>query len=246
MNAWKSYDRERGGWGNHAALHIKATIREFIRDKTKGYRVPAWVYESLYKVEAFRRQYWKDHNGAEPTIKEVAKALDMKYHKVKELMEIDQRTTSLDIDISEEGDGITIADTIEDPDARFEDEVIESMFISEFIQKVTKYLTEDELKALGLTMGLNCRRHQLKEVAEILEISDTYAAELRNKAFRKIRRSGYAMQLQRELDEITSWYRSPNYETEGISGNGKHSSVERIVLEREENRKKVSRSNERP
>ena len=233
INALESYEPERGSWSNHAVTHIKATIRTFIRDKTKGYRVPAGVYEALYKIETFRREYWKHNKGTEPTIAEVARALGMKYHNVKELMTVDQRTTSLDIDISEDGDGLTLGDTIEDPKANFEDNVIESVFISEFIEQVNQYLNEDEQKALGLLMGLNGRQYQLKEVAAILNTSETYAAELKSKALRKIRRSGYVMQLQRELDDITGWYKSPNYQTAKVTGGSPGSSVERIVLERE-------------
>ena len=244
MNALESYDPEKGSWSNHAVTHIKATIRSFIRDKTKGYRVSAGVYEALYKIETFRREYWKHNKGTEPTIAEVARALGMKYHNVKELMGVDQKTTSLDINISEDGDGLTLGDTIEDPDANFEDNVIESVFISEFIEQVSQYLNEDELKALGLLMGLNGRQYQLKEVATILNTSDTYAAELKNKALRKIRRSAYAMQLQRELDDMTGWYKSPSYSNEKVTGGAIESPVERIVFEREKHRNRLMNGEE--
>ncbi|MDP0971932.1 sigma factor, partial [Klebsiella pneumoniae] len=66
MNSLETYDPGKGSFSNHAATHIKATIRAYIRDKSKGLRVPAHVYETLFKIESFRRHYSKN-NKTEPT-----------------------------------------------------------------------------------------------------------------------------------------------------------------------------------
>ncbi|WP_422487126.1 sigma-70 family RNA polymerase sigma factor [Gudongella sp. DL1XJH-153] len=239
MNSLDSYDPGKGSFSNHAATHIKATIRAYIRDKSKGLRVPAWVYESLYKIEAYRRHYTRDNNEKEPTIKEISGALKIPYRKVKELMDIEQNVTSLDVDISQEGEGITLGDMIEDPEGCFEDDVVESVFINGFIEQIKSYLRDEELEALRLNLGLNCKEHQLKEVARIINRDPGYTAEIRNKALRKIRRSAYAKQLEKELDEVTSWYSSPRYDTDRVTGGNPSSPVERIVIDREKKLKKL-------
>ena len=238
MNSLETYDPGKGSFSNHAATNIKATIRAYIRDKSKGLRVPAHVYETLFKIESFRRHYSKN-NKTEPTIREISEALDIPYKKVDELLSIDQDVSSLDIELSDEGEGFTLGDTLEDQESYFEEEVVNSVFIEEFLVIANEYLKDEELEALRLNLGLNCREHQLKEVSRIINKEPGYIAELRNKALRKIRRSAYAKQLERELDEITSWYSSPRYDTDRVTGGNPSSPVERIALDRERKLKKL-------
>lgn len=236
MNAIESYDPEKGSFSNHAAIHIKATVRAYIRDKTQSIRISAGAYQTLYKIESFRREYIRQ-NVREPTIREVSEALSLPYKKVEELLEANRSVSSLDSPISED-EASTLIDVIEDPESDFTERVCDSVLAQEILTAAKETLNEKEHDVLRMTYGLN---YSLKTISSILDVNYSYTAELRAKAIRKLKRSKYIAGLERELDEGTVWYRSQRFDSEGIRGTAQHSPVERIVMEREQRRKKLER-----
>lgn len=240
INGLNTYDPEKGTFKNHIAIYIKASIRAYIRDKASGLRVPSWLYETLYKVESFKRDFYNKYQR-EPTIQEISDILDIKYSKLEKILSINRKVSSLDIVITGEDSEYSIGEVIKDDNINIEDDVISSVFIDSFLKSIEDNLKEDEIEALRLNLGLNCMEYQMTEVSKILNRSYQDSVNLKNQAIKKIRKSSYGMQLIRELDEITPWYTSPKYSDKGIRGEYYESPVERLVLMREQRLKKMEK-----
>jgi RNA polymerase sigma factor (sigma-70 family) len=200
INGIESYDPEKGSFSNHAAIHIRAKVGSYIRDKTRGLRIPAHVYEDLHKIRTFKRDYL-NVNGYYPSTEDISQGLNMDQARVEEYLSINQSTASLDKSISEDGEDITLGDTLEDVESKFEDRVLSSVFVEEFMLDMKQYLETEEHEMIRLSLGLDCREHQLKEVARILDYSIKDAQKVKNQAFRKVRGSQYVRDLYNERRE---------------------------------------------
>ncbi len=237
MAAIESYDPDKGSFSGHAVYRIKASITEYIRDKAQPLRVPARIYETLYKVDVFKEKY-ENQYYKKPTMIEISAALDIPMKRLKFILDIDRNVASLDSYITAEGE-TSLGEIIEDPESDFSESILSSIFVDETIEQFKHYLNESEFNVVVLSLGLNCKEHSYKEISELLEIPYKDIATIKTDCMRKLRRTGYMTRIKRELDEETIWYQSPSYDNVITKKSYKQSPVENIVMRRESNRKSL-------
>lgn len=230
MEAIDTYDEERGAFSGYAALKIKGSILRYMTNKEGTIRIPAYKRQQIQTMRRVK-SHLMQNLGREPTNHEIAEKLEITVAELEYLIEISADAVTLETIIGE--DDMTIADMIEDESARFEDEVCEMVMIKDFLDKSLSTLEPDQRLAIKLNLGIGCRQHTLKEIANILNRTPEWVRQVKEKGLRKIRRSRYGMELYRELDESTIWYRSPQYGPKNGNSGSFDSPVERIVFERE-------------
>lgn len=237
MAALESYNPERGSFSGHAANNIKASLYRYLRDKERSIRLPAGQVQAIRNIVK-AKTFLMGQLDRDPSDTEIGELLNITADEVRYLKLIGKEITSLDIPIGEEGDD-TISDIIEDESSQYEDEVIGSILVEEFLKYSKEYLESNQYEAIRLSLGLNCREHTLKEIAAILDNSPEYARQLREKGLKKIRKSKFVRNIEKEVDERTPWIRGIDYSLPRVQNSSNPSPVERLVLKREEIRNRL-------
>lgn len=98
LNAVHNFDLRRGNKFSTYATHlIKGEIRHYIRDKYGPVRIPQWIQELNYEVNAAEERLFKEY-GRFPTIRELAEELNMAEEGVREVLKARKSMSYVSID----------------------------------------------------------------------------------------------------------------------------------------------------
>ena len=116
MKAAEKFEPERGfKFSTYATWWIRQSITRAIADQGRTIRIPVHLVESINRVKKTAGDLLHK-NGREPTVEEIAAALDMEPDKVRELLQLSQEPISLETPVGEEEDA-HLEDFIQDEDA---------------------------------------------------------------------------------------------------------------------------------
>lgn len=239
MAAVKNYNPDKGSFGNYAVLWIKQSITRDIANTAKIIRVPAYMVQEVNNLIRVKNQMIQEI-GKEPSTWELSIRLNISIDRVNEIFNVVQEPISLNTIVSGEDESLTIEDSVIDENSMFEDDVIGNVFMQEVYNEFKPpKLTEEELKIVYLSCGLDGNDYTLKAIGEHYNLSVEQVRAKKSKALREMRNSKFMQQLRRDLDDRTSFYRSIDYSQPRSSGGLPSSPVERIVLEREKIKEKI-------
>ncbi len=112
MRAVDRFDYRRGfKFSTYASWWIRQAITRSIADQARTIRVPIHVVDMINKLTRTQRELSQDL-GREPTIKEIAREMDLDIDRVEELSQIAQNPVSLETPVGEEEDS-TLGDFVE-------------------------------------------------------------------------------------------------------------------------------------
>ena len=96
MKAAEKFEPERGfKFSTYATWWIRQSITRAIADQGRTIRIPVHLVESINRVKKTAGDLLHK-NGREPTVEEIAVALDMEPDKVRELLQLSQEPISLE------------------------------------------------------------------------------------------------------------------------------------------------------
>ena len=96
MKAAEKFEPERGfKFSTYATWWIRQSITRAIADQGRTIRIPVHLVESINRVKKTAGDLLHK-NGREPTVEEIAAALDMEPDKVRELLQLSQEPISLE------------------------------------------------------------------------------------------------------------------------------------------------------
>lgn len=165
----------------YANYLITGEIRHYLRDKASMIKAPREIQELAFRINNVIKQLTEDGIN-EPTNEQVAEIMDLPVNKVKDVIEVDRRksTISLDQTIMSEDDSLSLADKI--PSGDYQE------FITAYEEKLMLNnaisLLSDNLKQvieLNYYQDLNQR-----EIAEKLGISQMQVSRRIKKALAEI------------------------------------------------------------
>ena len=180
VKAVERFDLSRGfRFVTYAVPTIAGDVRNYIRDKNSGMRMPRDMRQKLYHMQQTREQFELEHLR-EPSARELAEAMQITPDELLMLLDMRQQTdvVSLDAPVSEEheaGIGAMLG---------VEDKGFERVESSQWMNWIYSKVDEKERKLLTLRYG---ERLGQREVARQMGVSQMQVSRMERRVLQRLR-----------------------------------------------------------
>ena len=170
----------------YATWWIRQSVTRALADQARTIRVPVHMVETINKMSKMQRKLTLEL-GYEPSVAELAEALDMTEDKVMEIMQIAREPASLETPIGEEDDS-NLGDFVADSNVVTPEGNVESVMLREHIDALLGDLKERERQVIVLRFGLeDGHPRTLEEVGKEFNVTRERIRQIEAKALRKLR-----------------------------------------------------------
>ena len=170
----------------YATWWIRQSVTRALADQARTIRVPVHMVETINKMSKMQRKLTLEL-GYEPSVTELANALDMTEEKVMEIMQIAREPASLETPIGEEDDS-NLGDFVADANVLTPEGNVESVMLREHIDILLGDLKERERQVIVLRFGLeDGHPRTLEEVGKEFKVTRERIRQIEAKALRKLR-----------------------------------------------------------
>ena len=201
IRATKKFDYRRGHkFSTYATWWIRQAVTRAIADQGRTIRVPVHMGDQINKLLRVQHQLTQ-RLGREPTVDELAGALDVPPKKVENMIQVARRPLSLETPTDDEEDSV-VGDFIEDDQAPPPDESATYNLLREHIEEVLNSLPPREVRILQLRYGLlDGQAYTLEEVGRKMGVTRERVRQIEAQALSRLRHPTIRRKLRDYLGE---------------------------------------------
>jgi RNA polymerase primary sigma factor len=201
MRATKKYDYRRGHkFSTYATWWIRQAVTRALADQGRTIRVPVHMNDQINKFLRAQHQLTQ-RLGHEPTIEEMADALEVPLQKVENIIRVARRPLSLEMPTDDEEDSV-LGDFIEDEEIAPPDETAINNLLRENLREVLNDLPPREVRILQLRYGLiDGQTYTLEEVGRKMGVTRERVRQIESQALSRLRHPSIRRKLHDYLGE---------------------------------------------
>jgi len=201
IRATKKFDYHRGfKFSTYATWWIRQAVTRANSDQGRTIRVPVHMGDIINKL--FRAQYKLTQSlGREPTVAELAEALEVSPQKVENIIRVSRWPLSLESPTSTEEDSV-LGDFIEDDKVAPPDETATYNLLCEHLREVLNGLPLREGRILQLRYGLfDGQAYTLEQVGRKMGVTRERVRQIEAQALNRLRHPSIRRNLHDYLGE---------------------------------------------
>ncbi|NTV35341.1 MAG: sigma-70 family RNA polymerase sigma factor [Anaerolineaceae bacterium] len=187
IRATKKFDYRRGHkFSTYATWWIRQAVTRAIADQGRTIRVPVHMGDQINKLLRVQHQLTQ-RLGREPSVDELAIALDVPPKKVENMIQVARRPLSLETPTDDEEDSV-LGDFIEDDEAPPPDDTATYNLLREHLEEVLNNLPPREVRILQLRYGLlDGQAYTLEEVGRKMGVTRERVRQIEAQALSRLR-----------------------------------------------------------
>jgi RNA polymerase primary sigma factor len=199
IKAAQRFDETRGfKFISYAVWWIRQSILQALAEQARIVRLPLNKIGSINKINKTFAELEQKFER-EPTILEIAQALELAPEDVKEAIRTSGRHVSMDAPLNQEEEG-TLYDVILSPESPSPDKGLLNESLRKEIERALSTLTQREANIIRLYFGLNGKHpHTLEEIGEVFSLTRERVRQIKEKAIKRLKQTSRSKILKSYL-----------------------------------------------
>jgi RNA polymerase primary sigma factor len=199
IRAAKKFDYHRGHkFSTYATWWIRQAVTRAIADQGRTIRVPVHMGDQINKLLRVQHQLTQ-RLGRDPSVDELANALEVTPQKVENMIQVARRPLSLETPTDDEEDSV-LGDFIQDEEVPAPDESATYNLLREHLESVLNTLPPREVRILQLRYGLlDGQAYTLEEVGRKMGVTRERVRQIEAQALSRLRHPAIRRKLREYL-----------------------------------------------
>jgi RNA polymerase primary sigma factor len=199
IRAAKKFDYRRGHkFSTYATWWIRQAVTRAIADQGRTIRVPVHMGDQINKLLRVQHQLTQ-RLGRDPSVDELAEALEVTPAKVENMIQVARRPLSLETPTDDEEDSV-LGDFIQDEEVPAPDETATYNLLREHLDSVLNGLPPREVRILQLRYGLlDGQAYTLEEVGRKMGVTRERVRQIEAQALSRLRHPAIRRKLREYL-----------------------------------------------
>jgi len=201
IRATKKFEYQRGHkFSTYATWWIRQAVTRAIADQGRTIRIPVHMGDQINKLLRVQHQLTQKL-GRDPSVEELAEALEVPPKKVENMIQVARRPLSLETPTDDEEDSV-LGDFIEDDEAPPPDDTATYNLLKQHLVEVLDALPPREVRILQLRYGLlDGQAYTLEEVGRKMGVTRERVRQIEAQALTRLRHPSVRRKLRDYLGD---------------------------------------------